>query len=52
METPKIANLLNDSSNYPSMFGAEKYDVIASEAKGKSKKENWIQFITDSVKYF
>ena len=49
METQKIINLLNDSNNYPSKFVTKKWHVIDSERKGKYKKENPLQFITDSI---
>ena len=44
METQKIINLLNDSSNCPSRH------VIDSETKDEYKKENPILFITDLIK--
>ena len=50
MQTQKIINFLNDSSNYPSKFATKKWYVIDSETKGKYKKENPIQFTTDSIK--
>ena len=49
METQKIINLLNDSSNHPSKF-ATKWDVIDSETTGEYKKEHPIQFIVNSIK--
>ena len=48
METQKIVNLLNDSSNYPATF-ATKNGIIDSELKGNYAKENPIKFITNSI---
>ena len=35
METQKIINLLNDTSNYPPKFAKKKWHGIDSETKGK-----------------
>ena len=48
METQKIVNLLNDSSNYLSKFATKKY-VINSESNRNYAKENPIKFITNPI---
>ena len=51
METQKILNLLNDSSNKESKFATKKWYVIDSEtAKGKYKQGDSIRFETESIK--
>ena len=51
METQKIINLLNDSSNKESKFAAKKWYVIDSQtAKGKYKQDDTIKFETESIK--
>ena len=47
METQKIINLLNDSSNEESKFVTKKWYVIDSQTiKGKYKQGNTIKFET------
>ena len=51
METQKIINLLNDSSNEESKFATKKWYVINSQtAKGKYKQGNIIKFETGTIK--
>ena len=51
METHKIINLLNDSSNEPSKFATKKWYVIDSQtAKDKYNQNNSIKFETESIK--
>ena len=51
METQKIINLLNDSSNEESKFATKKWYVIDSQTtKGKYKQGNTIKFETETVK--
>ena len=51
METQKIMNLLNDSSNGESKFTTKKWYVIESQtAKDKYSKNNSIKFETESIK--
>ena len=51
METQKIINLLNDSSNEESKFATKKWYVIDSQtAKGKYKQDNTIKFETEPIK--
>ena len=51
METQKIINLLNDSSNEESKFVTKKWYVIDSQTiKGKYKQGNSIQFETETIK--
>ena len=51
METQKIMNLLNDSSNEESKFTTKKWYVIDSQtAKGKYKQGDTIKFETETVK--
>ena len=51
METQKIINLLNDSSNEESKFATKKWYVIDSQTiKGKYKQGNSIQFETEIIK--
>ena len=51
METQKIINLLNDSSNEESKFATKKWYVIDSQtAKGKYKQGNTIKFETEPTK--
>ena len=51
METQKIMNLLNDSSNGESKFATKKWYVIESQtAKDKYSKNNSIKFETESIK--
>ena len=51
METQKIINLLNDSSNEESKFATKKWYVIDSQtAKGKYKQGNTIKFETETIK--
>ena len=51
METQKIINLLNDSSNEKSKFAAKKWYATDSQmAKGKYDQNNYIKFETDSIK--
>ena len=51
METQKILNLLNDSSNKESKFATKKWYVTDSEtAKGRYKQGDSIKFETESIK--
>ena len=51
METQKIINLLNDSSNKESKFATKKLYVIDSQtAKGKYKQGDTINFETETIK--
>ena len=51
METQKIINLLNDSSNEESKFAAKKWYVTDSQTtKGKYKQGNAIKFETETIK--
>ena len=51
METQKIINLLNDSSNEESKFATRKWYVIDSQtAKGKYKQSDTIKFETETIK--
>ena len=51
METQKIINLLNDSSNEESKFATKNWYVIDSQtANGKYKQGDTIKFETESIK--
>ena len=51
METQKIVNLLNDSSNEESKFATKKWYVIDSQTtKGKYKQGDTINFETETIK--
>ena len=51
METQKIINLLNDSSNEESKFVTKKWYVIDSQTiKGKYKQGDTIKFETETIK--
>ena len=51
METQKIINLLNDSSNEESKFATKKWYVIDSQTtKGKYKQGDAIKFETETIK--
>ena len=51
METQKIINLLNDSSNKESKFATKKWYVIDSHTtKGKYKQGDVIKFETETIK--
>ena len=51
METQKIINLFNDSSNEESKFTTKKWYVIDSQtAKGKYKQGDTIKFETETIK--
>ena len=51
METQKIINLLNNSSNEESKFATRKWYVIDSKtAKGKYKQGDTIKFETETIK--
>ena len=51
METQKIINLLNDSTNEESKFATKKWYVIDSQtAKGKYNQNNSIKFETERIK--
>ena len=51
METQKIINLLNDSSNEESKFATKKWYVIESQkTKGKYKQDDTIKFETETIK--
>ena len=51
METQKIINLLNDSSNEESKFTTKKWYVIDSQtAKGKYKQGDTIRFEKETIK--
>ena len=52
METQKIINLLNDSSNEEPKFATKKWYVIDSQTtKGKYKQGNTIKFETGTIKW-
>ena len=51
METQKIINLFNDSSNKESKFATKKWYVIDSQTtKGKYKQGDTIKFETETIK--
>ena len=51
METQKIMNLLNDSSNEESKFATKKWYVIDSQtSKDKYNQNNCIKFERESIK--
>ena len=51
METQKIINLLNNSSNEESKFATKKWYVIDSQTtKGKYKQGDTIKFETETIK--
>ena len=51
METQKIINLLNDSSNEESKFATKKWYIIDSQiTKGKYKQGDTIKFETETIK--
>ena len=51
METQKIINLLNDSSNEESKFATKKWYVIDSQTtKGKYKQGDTIKFEAETIK--
>ena len=51
METQKLINLLNDSSNEESKFATKKWYVIDSQTtKGKYKQGDTIKFETETIK--
>ena len=51
METQKIINLLNNSSNEESKFGTTKWYVTESETtKGKCKRGDTFKFDTETIK--
>ena len=51
METQKVINLLNDSSNEESKFATKKWYVIDSQTtKGKYKQGDVIKFETETIK--
>ena len=51
METQKIINLLNDSSNEESKFATKKWYVINNQtAKGKYDQNNSVKFETEIIK--
>ena len=51
METQKIINLLNDSSNGESKFATKKWYVIDSQTTiGKYKEDDPVQFETETIK--
>ena len=51
METEKIINLLNDSSNEESKFATKKcYDIDSQTAKSKYKQGDTIKFETETIK--
>ena len=51
METQKIINLLNDSSNEESKFATKKWYVIDSQTtKGKFKQGDTVKFETETIK--
>ena len=51
METQRIINLLNDSSNEESKFATKKLYIIDSQtAKGRYDQNNSIKFETKSIK--
>ena len=51
METQKVINLLNDSSNEESKFATKKWYVIDSQTrKGKYKQGDTVKFETETIK--
>ena len=51
METQKIINLLNNSSNEESKFGTKKWYVTEGETtKGKCKQGDTFKFETETIK--
>ena len=51
METQKIINLLNNSSNEESKFASKKWYIIDSQTtKGKYKQDDTIKFETETIK--
>ena len=51
METQKIINLLNDSSNDEFKFSTKKWYVIDSQTtKGKYKQDDTIKFKTETIR--
>ena len=51
METQKIINLLNDSTNEESKFATKKWYAIDSQTtKGKYKQGHTIKFETETIK--
>ena len=50
METQKITNLLNNSSNKESKFATIKWYVIDSQTTGKYKQGNTTKFETETIK--
>ena len=50
METQKIINLLNDSSNEESKFATKWYVIDSQTTKGKYKQGNTIKFETETIK--
>ena len=51
METQKIINLLNNSSNEESKFGTKKWHVTEGETtKGKCKRGDTFKFETETIK--
>ena len=50
METQKIKNLLNNSSNEESKFGTKRWYLTDNETtKGKCKRDDTIKFETETV---
>ena len=50
METQKIINLLNDSSNKESKFATKKYVIDSQTAKGKYSQNSSFKYETESIK--
>ena len=50
METQKIINLLNDSSNEESKFAKKWYVIDSQTTKGKYKQGDAIKFETETIK--
>ena len=50
METQKIINLLNDSSNEEFKFATKKWYAIDSQRTEKYNKNNSIKFETETIK--
>ena len=51
METQKIINMLNDSSNEESKFASKKWYVIDNQTtKGKYKQGDTVKFETETIK--
>ena len=50
METPKVINLLNDSSNEEFKFPTKKFNMSKTAKQGKYKQSDTIKFETETIK--